>query len=253
MPPKPNRRAGAELLELTRACAAAPSAKASRQLTLAWLRERIPYDSAIFHALSPRVPLTTAAVHGVDLARIAASQGTWDDLAVELGALRERANETLAASLDEVFPLGSRTGQRARRLILGSFGMRSLCIVHLVVRERVRAAVILLAKRSRAFDAAQLADLRALAPLLATCDALHEELDDVPRTSAPVRLRCRDTRLTARQREVVEHVALGHRNADIAAALGVSANTVRNTLARIFTRVGASNRADLMRLAVLGQ
>jgi DNA-binding CsgD family transcriptional regulator len=220
---------------------------------LAWLRARIPHDAAIFHALSPRVPLTTAAVRGVDLARVAASQGTWDDLAVELGALRELANETLAASLEDVFPLGSRAGKRARQLLLHSFGMRSLCIVHLVVRERVRAAVILLAKRSRAFDAEHVARLRALAPLLAVCDALHEELDDAPRTTAPVRLRCRDTRLMQRQREIVEHVALGHRNADIAEALGVSPNTVRNTLARIFVRVGASNRADLMRLAVLSQ
>jgi DNA-binding CsgD family transcriptional regulator len=242
-----------DLLELARASAAAPSCQASRQLVLAWLRARIPHDAAIFHALSPRVPLTTAAVHGVDLAHVAASQGTWDDLAVELGALRELANKTLAASLDDVFPLGSRAGKRARQLLLQSFGMRSLCIVHLVVRERVRAAVILLAKRSRAFDAEQVARLRALAPLLAVCDALHEELDDAPRTAAPVRLRCRDTRLTERQRQIVEHVALGHRNADIAEALGVSANTIRNTLARIFARVGASNRADLMRLAVLGQ
>lgn len=239
------------LFSLARGCAAAPSSKACRQHALAWLRPRIAHDAAIFHALSPRVPLTTAAVHGVDLARVAASQKTWDDLAVELGALRELANKTLAASLDEAFPLGSRTGKRARQLLLQSFGMRSLCIVHLVVRDRVRAAVILLAKRSRAFDAEQIARLRALAPLLAVCDALHEELDDAPRTGAPVRLQCRDTRLTSRQRQIVEHVALGHRNADIAQALGVSANTVRNTLARIFTRIGASNRADLIRLAVL--
>jgi DNA-binding CsgD family transcriptional regulator len=239
------------LTQLARAAACAPSLLASRTAALEWLRGRVPHDGAIMHALSPRVPLHTAATFGVDLARLAASQRSWDDLAVELGALRERANQLHAASLDEVFPLGSRAGKRARQLLWTTFGMRSLCIVHLVVRDRVRAAVILLAKRSRAFDAEQLERLRALAPLLAVCDALHEELDDAPRTAAPVQLRCRDTRLTARQRQIVEHVALGHRNADIAAALGVSANTVRNTLVRIFGRVGASNRADLMRLAVL--
>lgn len=245
MPPR------ASELRLIRAASAAPSLLASRQLALTWLKPRVPHDAAIFHAFSPRVPLSTAAIHGVDLARLAASQRSWDDLAVELGALRELANKTLAASLDDALPLGSRAGKRARQLLWTSFGMRSLCIVHLVVRERVRAAVLLLAKRSRAFDAGHIAQLRALAPLLAVCDALHEELDGAPRASAPVQLRCRDTRLTARQCQVVEHVALGHRNADIAAALGVSPNTVRNTLARVFTRLGASNRADLMRLAVL--
>jgi DNA-binding CsgD family transcriptional regulator len=49
----------------------------------------------------------------------------------------------------------------------------------------------------------------------------------------------------------VERVALGHSNEQIAAGLGLSANTVRNHLARVFARVGSSNRADLVRLAVL--
>ena len=67
----------------------------------------------------------------------------------------------------------------------------------------------------------------------------------------PTRLVCGDGRLTPRQRVIVEHVALGHTNAEIAEALGLSANTLRNHLSAIFARVGASNRAELVRLAVL--
>ena len=45
-------------------------------------------------------------------------------------------------------------------------------------------------------------------------------------------------------------MALGHTNEDIGRAMGLSANTVRNHLARIYPRLGASNRADLVRLAL---
>lgn len=240
-----------DALQFARAATQAVDLRASRESLLTLLQEVVPHDGAIVHALSPRVPLTTAVIRGLDPVRLAAQQGAWDDLSVELGALRERANAMGAASLDEVYPPGAKAGAAARRLLRKSLGMRSLVIVHLVVRERLRGGVILMRKRSRAFDAAAVGRLRALAPLLSVCDALHEELDDVQRTSAPLRMQCRDTRLTPRQQQVVEHVALGHSNAQIAEAMGTSPHTVRNTLVRIFVRIGASNRADLVRLAVL--
>ena len=62
---------------------------------------------------------------------------------------------------------------------------------------------------------------------------------------------CRDKRLTERQREIVEHVALGHTNAEIGAAIGLSVRTVRNLLVAIMKRLDASNRADVVRVAVL--
>lgn len=77
------------------------------------------------------------------------------------------------------------------------------------------------------------------------------QLEDAPRASSAVRLRCRDQRLTARQRQLVEHFALGHSNQEVATALELSPNTVRNHLARVRERVGAANRADLIGLAVL--
>jgi DNA-binding CsgD family transcriptional regulator len=126
-----------------------------------------------------------------------------------------------------------------------------LCIVHLAVRDQVGSVIVLLAKRARGFDDEALARLQALAPVLAVGDRLQERLDNAPRATAPVRLRCEDQRLTERQREIVERVALGHSNEQIAVGMGLSANTVRNHLARIFTRLGCANRADLVRLAVL--
>jgi DNA-binding CsgD family transcriptional regulator len=64
-------------------------------------------------------------------------------------------------------------------------------------------------------------------------------------------LRCFDQRLTPRQRDIVERVALGHTNDQIGEALGLSPNTVRNLLTETRRRLGAANRAELVRLAVL--
>ena len=108
-----------------------------------------------------------------------------------------------------------------------------------------------MARRGGAFGPEVIASLREVAPVLAVADALLESLDGIPRRSTPVQLVCADERLTARQRKITEHVALGHPNNEIAAALGISPNTLRNHLVRIFGRVGAANRADLVRLAVL--
>jgi DNA-binding CsgD family transcriptional regulator len=52
--------------------------------------------------------------------------------------------------------------------------------------------------------------------------------------------------LSAREREIAALVARGFRNAEIAALLRISANTVRNRLARIFRKADVSTRAELV-------
>jgi DNA-binding CsgD family transcriptional regulator len=222
-----------------------------RRRALELVRSIVAFDAALFHALSPRVPLTTAALIGVNLEKLSKSQKQWDDWAVQLGPLREAANAGRVASLDQVFAPGSPRLVRETNRLHALFGMRSLCIAHLLVREEVGSAVVLLAKRPRAFDLGACTRLAALVPTLALADRLHEHLDRVPRAGVARSLSCVDERLSPRQRALVEHVAHGHSNEEIAQALSLSPNTVRNHLARIFTRLGAANRADLVRLAVL--
>jgi DNA-binding CsgD family transcriptional regulator len=53
-------------------------------------------------------------------------------------------------------------------------------------------------------------------------------------------------RLTPRERDVVQQLRTGLTNREIGRALGISINTVRNTLARIFEKVGVSTRSELM-------
>lgn len=57
-------------------------------------------------------------------------------------------------------------------------------------------------------------------------------------------------RLTAREREVVRLVALGMRNAEIAAELFISAVTVKTHLGRVFDKLGVRDRGDLVLYAV---
>ena len=52
-------------------------------------------------------------------------------------------------------------------------------------------------------------------------------------------------RLSPKERDMVDYVRLGYTNAEIASALGISPNTVRNRLARVFQKMNVSRRAEL--------
>jgi DNA-binding CsgD family transcriptional regulator len=245
--------ANAELIAAVAAAAAgAAGSREFRARALELIAPHVPYDAAIYHALSPRVPLDTGVLLGVDPARVQASMAHWDRLAVELEALRSHALAHGGVAGDrDAFPLRSRARKRFDAGVTMPLGMRSLAIAHLALHERIFAAVLLLRRRAQPFSAAELERLRALVPVLSLADAAHLARSAETTASVPTRLRCVDQRLTARQREIVEHVALGHTNAQTASALGLSANTLRNHLVAIFRRLGASNRADVVRLAVL--
>jgi DNA-binding CsgD family transcriptional regulator len=51
--------------------------------------------------------------------------------------------------------------------------------------------------------------------------------------------------LTPREREVATHVGRGLQNQNVAAVMGISANTVRNQLSRIFEKLKVGSRAEL--------
>lgn len=236
---------------LSRAACTASGLLAWRRAALDLLSAEVAFDAALFHALSPRVPLETAVVLGLAPEVVRASLPHWDALGDLLSPLRLWANEALVASDSEVFRPGSAAWKRLQSEVLRPFGQRSVCVVHLVVQGQVGAVVVLMARRAAAFGPQQVARLKALAPAIAVGDALHRRLEDAPTVPVPTRLVCQDQRLTVRQREVVDYVAVGLSNAEIAQALGLSVHSVRNHLVRIFAAVGASNRADVVRRAVL--
>lgn len=248
-------RAVIVLLEaLAQAGAAAQTARAFRERALDLLQPHVPFDAAFVHALNPRVPLEQGVFRNLDPARLAKTLASWDQYAVDLARWRSTALAQRGVAVDtEVFSPRERTKLDYFVHFSRPLRIRTCALVHLVVRERVLAVMALLRTRDpRPFAPDETALLRAAAPVLALGDALAQSAPVVAplaqRDHAPV---CVDTRLTARQRELVSRVALGQTNPQIAAALGRSTNTVRNQLARAMERVGAGNRAELVRLAVL--
>lgn len=211
----------------------------------------IRFDRALFHELSPRVSLDRAALFELDRATLEAGTKQWDDNAVLFGRLRELALAQRGVASDaDAFPAGSRVRRSWQERVAKPLGVSAVLAAHLVVQERVISALLLF-RRSGTFSARDEEVLRQLLPALAVSDALQQALLASPVVGPPTTLRCVDQRLTARQREIVERVALGHTNAQIGAALGLSANTVRNLLAEVRRRLSAANRAELVRLAVL--
>ena len=241
-----------DLRALVALAASAPSGKIFREVALDAIAVDVSFDAAFFHALSPRVSLATAATRGIDEETIAESMKHWDRFAVDFGRFRDFALEHGGVATDrDALPASGPKRIAFQRAFGEGQRARAAALVHLVVRDRIVSVIVLLRWRAVRFSPPEVDYLRAIAPVLAAGDALHQSLDRAQHASVATKLRCHDQRLTPRQRDVVEHVALGYTNVQIAKAIGRSANTVRNLLADTMQRLGAANRADLVRLAVL--
>ena len=74
------------------------------------------------------------------------------------------------------------------------------------------------------------------------CDEVLGFLGGTPHGDDPL------STLTAREREIVAGLVAGRSNAQIAAALFISDKTVRNTLTRIYEKLGVQSRTQVMAL-----
>ena len=239
-------------LELCRLGAEADSLLAWREAALASLGRALSFDRALFHELSPRVPLAQAASLDLNLERLAADRSRWDDFAVEFGVLQQRAlAQGGVATAREAFGARGPRRDRWEREVARPLGIRSLLAAHLVLAGRIISVVLLARRGDPEFTAREAERLRRLVPALVLADGYQRVRAGAVLPGQAVGVRCRDERLTPRQREIVEFVALGRSNAEIGRALGVSEHTVRNSLVTIRRRLGAANRAELVRVAVL--
>ncbi|MBL8941723.1 MAG: helix-turn-helix transcriptional regulator [Myxococcales bacterium] len=231
---------------------ATPTIAQWRQAALVELRSHVRFEAALFHELSPRVPLSRAGVIGLELARLAATTKQWDDHAVSLAPLMHTALAQHGVATDrEAFGVRGAARTRWNRLVARPLGIRAASMAHLVVDERIISAVLLMRRRDPPFSTRERLAITALVPVLTLGDAYHLARAQPSLPGLVTGVRCVDERLTPRQREVVEYVALGRTNAEIGAALGTSIHTVRNLLVRVCARLGAANRAEVVRLAVL--
>jgi two-component system NarL family response regulator len=70
------------------------------------------------------------------------------------------------------------------------------------------------------------------------------------RREALVEVERSEARPTGREREVIRHVALGLRNAEVAAKLGISAETVKKHLRNVFQKINVRDRVELAHYAL---
>jgi DNA-binding CsgD family transcriptional regulator len=237
--------------ELCSVAMAAQNLVGFRRAVLGVLQRELHFDAALFHELSPRVPLSHAAVVGIEVELLERSSSGWDELAVYLQPLMEVALEQAGAATDgEAFPSRSLSRREWQRRVAKPLGIRGILVGHLLSHGRAISAVVLM-RRQRGFLRAERQWLGQLLECLTLGDGYWQSVGQRRFTGLLVQPVCRDQRLTPRQREVVEAVALGRTNRQIAEMLHISANTVRNTLAEVCERLGAGNRADVVRLAVL--
>lgn len=217
---------------------------------LASLQRALPSDASLFHELSPRSPLARAAMLNVDAAWLSSTLSTWDEMAVLFGAIVIDGQAHGGVGLARRAFKGRSAIRREWTKRIAPLGVADLVMLHLVVHERIISAVVLGRKRARAvFSDSELDLLAQLAPVLSVCDAWLQQRAGAP-AGMPVAVRCMDGRLTPRQQSVVEQVALGHADHEIAEALQISPHTVRNLLVTIRTRLGAANRAEVVHRAV---
>jgi DNA-binding NarL/FixJ family response regulator len=78
----------------------------------------------------------------------------------------------------------------------------------------------------------------------AVVPALLEALRNDVTTPPALGLRGGDHPLTAREAEVMDAIAAGRSNAEIAAALHLAEKTVKNTINRIYAKLGAAARSE---------
>jgi DNA-binding CsgD family transcriptional regulator len=98
-------------------------------------------------------------------------------------------------------------------------------------------SVTMMGRTGRAFSDSEVAIARKIVPILGLAAAATIQ----PNTASHLLLSKNETSL-------VDYVALGFTNREIALALGISPNTVRNRLSALYTKIGAANRAELIAL-----
>lgn len=224
-----------EIVELAQS---RPSRRAFRQGVLEVLEGRLGFEGAMMEQLDPRLPLVDCGYLGVDPRLIETARAGWAACyQAEIAPLLAIADGGGGVVVDsQVFGLRDRAQRRYYAEVSEPMHVYHMMWVLLRLRGRVVASMAFGRPRgSSPFSAEQTSLLRALAPTLALADRSFEAPPPPPPAAG----------LSAREREIASLVGLGYTNREIAAALGTSANTVRNQLVTVFRKAEVTTRAEL--------
>ncbi len=163
-----------------------------------------------------------------------ATGGSWEPDVVVHGLLfPDASGPEVVVQLRERFP-------RAGLLVLSRLDTPTY--VHLAMRAGADGYVLKTADPREVIDA-----IRRIAGgegyVQPSLGAVLARWDEMPRRHDPHSLDA----LTAREQEVLELLALGHTNAEVAHALGVALRTVEAHRTHVMQKLGLHSRADLVR------
>jgi DNA-binding CsgD family transcriptional regulator len=232
-------------MDLTRAITAlaqeAPDGVTFERGLLALLDRAVGFDVAFIDTKTVARAPTLVGLDAGHLHATPAVRATYDR---ELAPVRDLALATRGVAVDtDVLGVSAvRASTYHRDLAAPVRGKHSL-LAYAVVRGRELGG-LMLGRTGGAFRAAEIAVVEEALPTIAL--ALASYAHDAPAVPAA------DEGLTPRERDVLGYVCLGYTNAEIARACGSSPNTVRNQLARVFRKLGASTRAEAVGLALGG-
>ncbi|MBX3190976.1 MAG: helix-turn-helix transcriptional regulator [Labilithrix sp.] len=198
----------------------------SASLLAAWGRH-VGFDVAM-HATEHGVH-AAVGVSPRDLEKMAANN---DAYARELMPVKRAALAQRGVAIDSQV-LTSRRGLRYYVEVMAPEGGEHALLALGTMGGRI-VSMSTLGRTGSCFSRADVAAIEAVLPVVALGTAALER-------AAP-----RDGGLRARERELVDYVALGLTNAQIASALGLSPRTVRNQLSRLYAKLGVAGRAEMI-------
>jgi DNA-binding CsgD family transcriptional regulator len=201
----------------------------------------VGFDVAFLKALPPHCAF---AARGFDAEILNRARGRWATYSRELVPLTLASQRDGVAVDRDVFGAGRDRLTYFQELMRPQHGTSSL-YAHLTVGGQ-EVGGLMLGRSGSEFSRSDLDTVRGLlAPLSVGLAAVlqHERLRQTEGGSiAPA--------VTPREGEVLRLLQLGFTNPEIARALGTSSNTVRNQVASLLSKVGATNRAELVGLTV---
>ena len=117
--------------------------------------------------------------------------------------------------------------------------------------EELRASLAAALRSDPAFEVVGVAESESAVPPSADVVLVARLADDSVRVSHPARSDVAvGTAITNREREILALLADGLGNKQIAARLGISANTVKTHIELLFERLGVSSRAEAVAMGV---
>jgi DNA-binding CsgD family transcriptional regulator len=224
---------------------AARSQREFRGEVLSTLIRRVGGDGGFIQNLAPKhAPPNDGVFCEQDPELIQRCHTGWSDYFAEDRELRSLLRAAAIAPVVDTHVLPARDRARSvfyADVFLPQRAREAVCgVVGLGGGEWAGLCLIRRSDRAPCFDARSLATLHATMPAIVIGDALLAKRATARKAEIPV------AKLTRREREVVELVVLGYTNLEIALALGTSPFTVRNQLANVFRKAGATNRAELV-------